>query len=62
MAWEYLMLVVLVIVYLELCSISCMVNLAITATDTQLQEPDMTENVNKIITFASGEGNRPLGI
>lgn len=56
------MLVVLVIVYLELCSISCMVNLAITATDTQLQEPDMTENVNKIITFASGEGNRPLGI
>ena len=62
MAWEYLILVVLVIVYLELCSISCMVNLAITATDTQLQEPDMTENVNKIITFASGEGNRPLGI
>ena len=62
MAWEYLMLVVLVIVYLELCSISCMVNLAITATDTQLQEPDMTENVNKIITFASGEGNIPLGI
>ena len=62
MAWEYLMLVVLEIVYLELCSISCMVNLAITATDTQLQEPDMTENVNKIITFASGEGNRPLGI
>ena len=62
MAWEYLILVVLVIVYLELCSISCMVNLAITATDTQLQEPDMTENVNKIITFASGEGNRPLGM
>ena len=31
-------------------------------SDTQLQEPDMTENVNKIITFASGEGNRPLGI
>ena len=56
------MLVVLVIVYLELCSISCMVNLAITATDTQLQEPDMTENVNKIITFASGEGNRPLHV
>ena len=56
------MLVVLVIVYLELCSISCTVNLAITATDTQLQEPDMTENVNKIITFASGEGNRPLSI
>ena len=62
MAWEYLMLVVLEIVYLELCSISCTVNLAITATDTQLQEPDMTENVNKIITFASGEGNRPLGV
>ena len=62
MAWEYLILMVLVIVYLELCSISCMVNLAITATDTQLQEPDMTENVNKIITFAWGEGNRPLGI
>ena len=57
-----MILVVLVIVYLELCSISCMVNLAITATDTQLQEPYMTENVNKIITFASGEGNKPLGI
>ena len=56
------MLVVQVIVYSELCSISCSVNLAITVTDTQLQEPDMTENVNKIITFASVEGNRPLGI
>lgn len=53
---------VLVIVYLELCSISCMVNLAITATDTQLQEPDMTENVEKIMSFTPGEGNRPLGI
>ena len=56
------MLVVQGIVSLELCPISCMVNLAITAADTQLQEPHMTENVNKIITFASGEGNRPLSI
>ena len=31
-------------------------------TDTLLQEPDITENVKKIITFASGEGNKPLGI
>lgn len=31
-------------------------------TDTILQEPDMTENVEKIITFAPGEGNKPLGI
>ena len=31
-------------------------------TDTLLQEPDMTENVKKIITFAPGEGNKPLGI
>ena len=30
--------------------------------DTLLQEPDITENVEKIITFASGEGNKPLGI
>ena len=30
-------------------------------TDTLLQEPDMTENVKKVITFAPGEGNRPLG-
>ena len=29
-------------------------------TDTILQEPDMTENVEKIITFAPGEGNKPL--
>ena len=56
------MLVVQVTISLELCPISCLVNLAITAADTQLQEPDMNENVNKIITFASGEGNRPLSI
>lgn len=31
-------------------------------TDTLLQEPDMTGNVEKIISFAPGEGNRPLGI
>ena len=31
-------------------------------TDTLLQEPDMTENVEKIIMFATGEGNKPLGI
>ena len=31
-------------------------------TDILLQEPDMTENVEKIITFAPGEGNKPLGI
>ena len=31
-------------------------------TDTLLQEPDMTENVEKIMSFASGEGNSPLGI
>ena len=31
-------------------------------TDTLLQEPDMTENFEKIITFAPGEGNKPLGI
>ena len=30
-------------------------------TDTLLEEPDMTENVKKI-TFAPGEGNKPLGI
>ena len=27
-----------------------------------LQEPDMTENVKKVRTFAPGEGNKPLGI
>ena len=31
-------------------------------TDTLLQEPDMTGNVEKKITFALGEGNKPLGI
>ena len=31
-------------------------------TYTLLQEPDMTENVEKIMSFAPGEGNRPLGI
>ena len=30
--------------------------------DTLLQEPDMTENFEKIITFAPGEGNKSLGI
>ena len=32
------------------------------ATDTLLQEPDITENVENIMTFAPGEGNKPLGI
>ena len=31
-------------------------------TDTLLQELDMTGNVEKIITFAPGEENKPLGI
>ena len=31
-------------------------------TDTLLQEPDVTENAQKILSFAPGEGNRPLGI
>ena len=31
-------------------------------TDTLLQEPDMTENVEKIITFAPGEGKKPLQV
>ena len=31
-------------------------------TDNLLQEPDMTKNVKKVITFAPGEGNKPLGI
>ncbi|CAB3991404.1 Hypothetical predicted protein [Paramuricea clavata] len=30
--------------------------------DTLLQEPDITQNGDKIISFAPGEGNRPLGI
>ncbi|KAL9951086.1 hypothetical protein ACROYT_G043682, partial [Oculina patagonica] len=31
-------------------------------TDTLLQEPDVTENGDRIISFAPGEGNKPLGI
>lgn len=31
-------------------------------TDTLLQEPDITENGDRIISFAPGEGNKPLGI
>ena len=31
-------------------------------TDTLLQEPDVAENVDKIMSFAPGEGNKPLGI
>ena len=31
-------------------------------TDTLLQERDVVENVDRIISFAPGEGNRPLGI
>ena len=31
-------------------------------TDTLLQGPDMTENVENIITFAPVEGNKPFGI
>ena len=31
-------------------------------TNTLLQEPDMTKNVENIIAFAPGEGNKPLGI
>ena len=30
--------------------------------DTLLQEPDITQDGDKIISFAPGEGNRPLGI
>ncbi len=30
--------------------------------DTLLQEPDITQNGGRIISFAPGEGNRPLGI
>lgn len=32
------------------------------AMDTLLQEPDMIQHGDKIISFAPGEGNRPLGI
>ncbi|KAL9956871.1 hypothetical protein ACROYT_G038421 [Oculina patagonica] len=31
-------------------------------TDTLLQEPEITENGDNIISFAPGEGNKPLGI
>lgn len=31
-------------------------------TDTLLQEPEIAENVDNIISFAPGEGNKPLGI
>ena len=31
-------------------------------TDTLLHEPDVAENADKIICFAPGEGNKPLGI
>ena len=31
-------------------------------TGTLLQEPDITENVENIISFAPGEGNNPFGI
>ena len=30
--------------------------------DTFLQEPDITQDGDRIISFAPGEGNRPLGI
>ncbi len=30
--------------------------------DTLLQEPDITQDGDRIISFAPGEGNRPLGI
>ena len=30
--------------------------------DTLLQEPDVTQDGERIISFAPGEGNRPLGI
>ncbi len=30
--------------------------------DTFLQEPDITEDGDRIVSFAPGEGNRPLGI
>ena len=31
-------------------------------TDTLLQEPDITKNVEKMRTFVPGEGNKPLGV
>ena len=30
--------------------------------DTLLQEPDITQDGDKILSFVPGEGNRPLGI
>ena len=30
--------------------------------DTLLQEPDITQDGDRILSFAPGEGNRPLGI
>ena len=30
--------------------------------DTVLQEPDITQDGDRILSFAPGEGNRPLGI
>ena len=30
--------------------------------DTLLQEPDITQAGDRILSFAPGEGNRPLGI
>ena len=31
-------------------------------TDTSLQAPDISENSDKILSFAPGKGNKPLGI
>ena len=31
-------------------------------TDTLLEQADITENLGKVLSFAPGEGNRPLGI
>jgi len=31
-------------------------------TDTLLQEPDVAENADKIVSFAPREGNKPLGV
>ena len=30
--------------------------------DTVLQEPDIIQDCDRIISFAPGEGNRPLGL
>ena len=32
------------------------------STDLLLQEPDVGENANRVISFTPGEGNKPLGI